>query len=310
MAARFRELRILCAIALLSGVMAVLYPSQFLAPATLKAVLLSLFAYAIIACGMTVLLISGGFDLSVGSVMALAGMVAAVQMRYFAMPVPVAIFCGLLAGAGAGLMNGIIVARAGINPFITTLASMIILRGAVKILSRGRDVTGLPAGFNFLGQGAVAGVQIPIIVMLVLVVVCEFLLRHGRFLRQSYYIGGNERAAMLTGIDVRRVKTLYYTLSGLLAGLAGILTTARLGNAAVTAGIGVELKVITGVILGGASLAGGEGSVLGAFLGCLLMAVLVSAIVILPIDTYWEDAVVGSILLLAVLADSLGRRRR
>jgi ribose transport system permease protein len=306
----FRQVRILGAIVVISLVMSLLYPEQFLSVATLKAILLSLFAYAIIACGMTVLLVSGGFDLSVGSVMALGGMVAAIEMRYYAMPVAVAIGGGLLAAAACGLVNGLVIARAGVNPFITTLASMILVRGIVKIVSGGTDVSGLPDSFNAIGQATLLGVQVPILVSLALVAVGDVLLRNVRAFRANYFIGASEKAALLSGIDVRRTKIANYVLSSTLAGLAGILMTARLGNASVTAGTGVELKVITAVILGGASLSGGEGTILGSFLGCLLMAILVSAIVILPIDVYWEDAVVGAILLLAVLFDRLGARHK
>jgi len=305
----FRELRILGAILAIALAMSLAYPEQFLSLATLQAILLSLFAYAIIACGMTVLLISGGFDLSVGSVMALSGMVAAIAMRYYSLPVPLAIVGGLAAAAACGLVNALVIARAGVNPFITTLASMILIRGLVKILSRGQDVTGLPASFNQLGQGSLLGVQIPIVVSLAMVALWDALLRNLRPFRANYFIGASEKAALLSGIAVRATKTANYVLSALLAGLAGILMTARYGNASVTAGVGVELKVITAVILGGASLSGGEGTILGSFFGCLLMAVLVSAIVILPIDAYWEDALVGTILLVAVLADRLGRQR-
>jgi ribose transport system permease protein len=288
-----------------------LYNPAFFSLSTINTVLLYLFGYAIMACGMTVLLVSGGFDLSVGSVSALAAMVAAVLMKDPAwhLPWPVALGVGLAVGALVGLTNGVVVARLGINPFITTLATMLLARGLTYIVSGGRGRSGFEAGFCWLGQGKLAGLQMPIVFSLVLVAVMELLLRKHRFFRQNYFIGGNEQAAWLSGVAVDRIKVFNYALSGGLAALAGLLFSARLDSAIPNAGDGDELKVITAVIVGGASLTGGKGTVFGAFLGCLLLATIRPAIAFLGIGDHWEKALVGAILLAAVMLDRLGRSR-
>ncbi len=307
--ARIAELRIFLVVLVFALAMWAYEPS-FLQPETINTILLYLFGYAIIACGMTVLLVSGGFDLSVGSVSALSAMVAAALMKGSALhlPWPVAALIGVGVGTTVGITNGLIVARLGINPFITTLGTMLLARGLTYIVSGGVGRSGFDPQFCWLGQGTVAGVQMPIIFSLTLVAVADLLLRKSRFFRQNYYIGGNEQAAWLSGIAVNRVKILNYALSGTMAGLAGLLFSARLNAATPNAGDGDELKVITAVIVGGASLAGGKGTVLGAFLGCLLLAMIRPAISFLPIEDHWEKAVIGVILLIAVLLDRVGRR--
>lgn len=306
---RFAEWRILLVVLVFWGAMW-LYSPAFLSSATINTVLLYLFGYAIMACGMTVLLVSGGFDLSVGSVSALSAMVAAVLMKSTALqiPWPAAVLTGLATGALIGLMNGWTVARLGINPFIATLGTMLLARGLTNIVSGGMGRSGFDDQFCWLGQGRLAGIQMPIIISLVLVGVFDLFLRKSRFFRQNYYMGGNEQAAWLSGIEVNRIKLFNYSLSGTLAALAGLLFAARLDSAIPTAGEGDELKVITAVIVGGASLTGGKGTVLGAFLGCLLLATIRPAISFLSIGDHWEKAVVGAILLIAVMLDRWGRK--
>ena len=304
---RFSELRILLVVAALWLAMW-LYNPAFLSASTINTVLLYLFGYAIMACGMTVLLVSGGFDLSVGSVSALAAMVGGILMKDAGFAWPLALLAGLAVGTLAGLFNGLIVARLGINPFITTLGTMLLARGLTYIVSDGRGRSGFDPGFCWLGQGKLAGIQLPIIISLTLVIIADVLLRKHRFFRQNYYLGGNEQAAWLSGIAVNRLKVTNYAVCGMLAGLAGLLFSARLDAALPNAGEGDELKVITAVIVGGASLSGGKGTVLGAFLGCLLLATIRPAISFLNIGDHWEKAVVGAILLVAVLLDRIGRR--
>jgi ribose transport system permease protein len=307
---RFSELRILLVVAAFWLAMWV-YSGDFISGATISTVLMYLFGYAIMACGMTVLLVSGGFDLSVGSVSALAAMTTAVLMKDPSLHLawPIALLIGLGIGAAAGLCNGLIVARLGINPFITTLGTMLLARGLTYIVSGGRGRSGFDEQFCWLGQGHILGVQLPIVISLLLVLVADILLRKNRFFRQNYYMGGNEQAAWLSGINVNGVKIFNYVLSGTLAALAGLLFTARLDSAIPNAGDGDELKVITAVIVGGASLSGGKGTILGAFLGCLLLATIRPAISFLNIGDHWEKAVVGLILLVAVMLDRLGRKR-
>ncbi len=280
---------------------------EFLKGESISAVLLSLSDQSIIAVGMTLLLVAGAFDLSVGSTLALAGLVTAVfAAAGFALPLAVGI--GLATGTLVGAINGLIITEVGINPFITTLGMMSLLRGLVLVLSGGQNVSDLPPAFTQIGQGTLLGIQYPIVISVAVVAVGHFLLSRTRFFRQSYYIGGNERAALLSGIDVKRMTVISFALVGFLAALAGIVMTARLGSASTTAGKGLELRVISAVIIGGASLKGGEGTVFGSVLGALLMSLIVSSINLLGVDLNWVDFVVGGTLLLAVMADVSSRR--
>jgi ribose transport system permease protein len=281
----------------------------FLTIPNLLAVMLGLSLEAIIAVAMVHLMVSGGFDMSVGSVVAFTGAVTAMLLRS-GMPVVFAVLAGLIIGAGIGLFNGFIVAKIGINAFVTTLSSLSLFRGLTLIVTHGQNITGLPRSFKMIGQLKILGVQTPIIIAVVLLIIGDVMLRRSRFFRQSYYIGGNEQAARLSGIPVDRMKILAYMLTGLFAGISGIVMTARLGAASVTAGSGMELRVITAVIIGGASLNGGEGSILGAFLGTLLMALITNALTLLGVDVYWQTFVIGATLLLAVLIDTLSKRKR
>ena len=207
-------------------------------------------------------------------------------------------------------MNGLLVARLRINPFITTLGMAMALRGLLLVLARGRAVLNFSSAFTVIGQGRLFGVQYPIYIMLALVFVGELLVRNSRFFRQSYYVGGNEKAARLSGINVGLVKIFNYCLVALLAGVAGLMITARFGSSSVTIGSGVELRVITAVIIGGASLNGGEGTVFGAFLGALFMGVLANSLNLLGVDVYWQNLVTGAILILAVVVDVLNEQRK
>jgi ribose transport system permease protein len=304
----FREFMILAIVVAGCVVMGITTP-VFMTFANWSALLLQVSIECVVAIGMTILLVSGGFDLSVGSTFALAGAVTAMTIVSGVPPV-IAVFIGLGTGAVIGFVNGFIIARIGINPFVTTLAMMSIVRGLLLVITRGRNISGLPESFRVLGQGRVFGIQNPIWIALLMVLIGDILLRKSRFFRQNYYLGGNERAAVLSGIKVERLKIFNYALTGALAAFPGILMTARLGAASVTAGTGLELKVISAVIIGGASLKGGEGTILGSFLGALLMGILVGALTILGVDVYWNSLVIGATLLLAVLIDTFGRSRR
>ncbi|MCX5685259.1 MAG: ABC transporter permease [Planctomycetota bacterium] len=304
----FREFMIIAIILASCAFMCVVSPT-FRTPDNLWVILLAVATQAIVAIGMTILLISGGFDLSVGSTAGLAAAAAGLAM-VGGVPVPAAVLLGLAVGAAVGLTNGLLVARVGINPFITTLGMMGVVRGLLEIVTQGKNVSGLPESFKWIGQGTVLGVQHPIIICLVLVAIGDLLLRKSRFLRQNYYIGGSEKAALLSGINVNRMKIFNYVLTGVLAAVAGMITAARFGNVSVTLGKNLELQVITAVIIGGASLQGGEGTVLGALLGSLLMAIIITAINIFHVDIYWNTFIIGATLLVAVLIDVLSKRKR
>jgi ribose transport system permease protein len=295
---------------ILLGIIAMAYAiPAFASKQNVSAILLALADQSIIAVGMTLLLVSGSFDLSVGSTMALSGATCAIWLN-MGLPVPVAIALGLAAGGLIGLINGLIISEIKINPFITTLGMMSLARGLLMVVTNGKNISGLPASFTVIGQGSVLGIQYPIIISIVLVGIGDFLLRRNRFFRQNYYLGSNERAAALSGINVKRLRVFNHTLTGVLAALAGIIITARLGSASTSAGKGLELRVISAVIIGGASLAGGVGTIAGAFLGALLMSIIISSINLLGIELNWIDFVLGATLLLAVMADTYSARQK
>jgi len=303
----FRELPLLLVIIVIGVILSFLSP-HFLNPQNIIAVLLGASFDAIVAVGMTLLLISGGFDLSVGSVVGFGGVVAGKMLVYGQNPV-VAVLAGLLAGALIGALNGFIIAKIKVNPLITTLAMLSIVRGAIYIITKGLGVPTLPDNFNIIAQKRFYGFQTPIIIMFILIILAEVFYRKSVFFKQYYFIGGNEESARLSGIRVDFLKLATYVISGTLAALAGVLMASRMGGAISTAGTGVELRVITACIIGGCSLAGGEGTMLGSFLGVLLMALVSNAFNLLGVSIYWQQAVMGTILLVAVLIDVLRRRR-
>jgi len=294
---------------LLVGTYVATQSSYFLTSANLKAIVLGASINGIIVVGMTVLLIAGGFDLSVGSVLALAGAVAG-WLIVSGTPVPLGVLVGVGVGPVVGLANGLLVTKVGINPLITTLGMLSIVRGAVLLIGGGYGVSNLPPEFNRIGQQVILGYQSPIWVMLALVAAGDLLLRRSRALRLAFYVGGNERSARLSGIPVDRVKIGAFVLTSTLAAIAGILLTARFGSASVTAGANVELIVIAAAVIGGASLSGGEGSVLGSLLGVLLLQVIANALTLLDVPLYWQPITVGSVLILAVGLDAISRRMR
>jgi ribose transport system permease protein len=304
----FRE-SILILVIIASAVAMTVVSPVFLSRLNIEAILLGLTVEGTVAVGMAMLFVAGGLDLSVGSTLAFTGVVAALALTAGA-PAPVAVVLALLAALLVGLVNGLLIAKLKLNPFIITLGSMITVRGLLLVLTRGQAVLNLPESFTVVGQGRLLGVQYPILVMLVLVIAFDLLQRNTRFFRQNYYVGGNERAARLSGVNVDRVKIFNYVLIAVLAGVSGLMITARFGSASLTVGGGLELRVITATIIGGASLSGGEGTVLGAFLGTLFLGVLANVLNLLGVDVYWQNLVTGLMLILAVVFDAANERRK
>jgi len=285
-------------------VSSIVWPTKFFSFENLSLVLLNLSIDAIVAVGMMILLISGTFDLSVGSVVAFAGGFTAYLMHYWGVYVPVAIIGGLCMSALIGLTNGFLVAKVGINPLIQTLAMMGIVRGLALMVS-GSGIQILPEEFNSLGQSKILGFQMPVWYMIIIVAFFSFLVHRTIFFRKYYYIGGNEKAAMLSGIRVGKMKIYSFIIMSLLAGFAGIVLAARLGAAMPTTGQGMELRVITAVILGGASLLGGQGRIMGAILGTVFMGLISNIMILARISGYWQQIILGIILILAVAIDLL-----
>ena len=287
---------------------AVAFPQTFPTFGNWSQLLLNLSIDTIVAVGMMLLLVSGVFDLSVGSVVAFSGGLAAYGMMNFGWPVAVAIPITLLGTGLIGTVNGYLIAYQGVNPMIQTLAMMGIVRGGALLVS-GSGIQNLPYWFNAISQSRLLGVQMPVWYMLLTVGVFAFLMHRTVFFRRYYYIGGNERAADLSGIRVRRMKLYGFVLTSLLAGVAGLLLTSRLGTALPTAGRGLELRVITAVILGGASLSGGHGKIIGALLGAVFMGLVSNVMVLARVSGYWQEIILGLILITAVWTDMALQKR-
>jgi ribose/xylose/arabinose/galactoside ABC-type transport system permease subunit/ABC-type sugar transport system substrate-binding protein len=295
---------------LLVGVAAtVLFPGRFLTFENIQQILLNASIETIVAVGMMVLMIAGVFDLSVGSVLALAGGVAAHLLVNVGLPLPVAVLAGLAAGTSVGWLNGYLIAYVGINPLIQTLATMGVVRGLVLMVA-GAGIQNLPYEYLYLGQSKLLKVQSPVWWMLAVVALFHFLTTYTVFFRRYFYIGGNEKAADLSGIRVGRMKMYGFILSAFLASLAGVLLTSRTGAAISTMGKGLELRVITAVILGGASLLGGQGRIVGALLGTLFMGLVANVMVQARVSGYWQEIVLGLILIGAIWFDLVMQRAK
>ncbi|HZF66346.1 MAG TPA: ABC transporter permease [Chitinophagaceae bacterium] len=297
-----RVFSLAAAIILLCVIMTIVYPSQFATAQNFSQLLLNLSIDTIVAVGMMILMISGMFDLSVGSVVAFSGGMAGYLMYYHHVNFLFAIAAGLSLSLVIGFLNGWLIAKVGINPMIQTLAMMGIIRGFALMLS-GAGIQNFPYGFIYIGQSKLLGLQAPVWYMIAIVLIFQFLVSRTAFFRRYYFIGGNERAAKLSGIRVERMKVWAFVISAGLAGVAGILLSSRLGAALSTSGRGLELRVITAVILGGASLAGGYGKIWGAFLGALFMALINNMLIISRVSGYWQEIILGLILIVAVGLD-------
>lgn len=304
-----RELGIFLVVIVL-GALLTFSSKNFLTEANLKTLLLGLSFDAIVAVGMTLLLVSGAFDLSVGSTLALAGAVAGYAMTKFGLNVLPAVFLGFFAGGLVGLTNGFLVAKVKVNALIATLGMMQVVRGIVFLLTAGLGIPNLPQEFNRFAQDKFLGIQYPVWIMLALVILGEILLRRSRYFRKSYFVGGNQRSARLSGINVDSIILVNFIIVALLTSLSGLLLTGRFGTASVSAGLGTELRVISAVVIGGASLAGGEGTVIGALLGVAMMNLISNGLNLLGINPYWQSIVIGGILILAVASDVLSRRNK
>jgi ribose transport system permease protein len=264
---------------------------------------------AIIAVGLTFVIISGGIDLSVGSIVAFSGVVLASLLQR-ALPWPVAVLGGLAAGVGCGLINGLLISFGRLPPFIATLGMMSVARGGALLYTDGRPLSGFGPEFRWLATGEVASVPVPVLLMLALYALAHFALRRTAFGRYVLALGGNEEAALLSGVRVRHYKTAVYAVGGLLSGLAAAVLTARLNSAQPIAGINYELDAIAATVIGGTSLMGGQGSVLGTLIGALIMGVLRNGLNLLGVSSFVQQVVIGVVIIVAVLFDMALKHRR
>ena len=288
---------------------AILYPTSFANFANFSAIVRNLAFEGILAVGMMLMLVGGSFDLSVGAMASMIGVITGALMKFLDWPVPVAVAAGLLVAAGGGFLNGFIVARVGVNALITTLGTMGIFQG-IALLIGGPGITYLPESFSQFGQSILFGIQAPVWVLLGLGLVGHYAMAHTRFFRQFYYIGSNPKAALLSGINVSWLQILSFTIMGFLAGAAGILYASRIATATSTVGVGAELQAITAVILGGASLSGGRGTIWGALIGVFFMGLMKNVLIISRFSSEWQGIVLGAVLVAAVAVDSLMNRKR
>jgi ribose transport system permease protein len=283
-----------------------------------------------LSIGMTLIILTGGIDLSVGAILAFSGAVAAGLLKNgLALPpldllvqftVFGAVVAGILVGFALGAFNGWVITRFDLPPFVATLGMFSIARGLTMLWTGGFPITGLGPVFGFIGTGevfrirlwggGVLGLPTPVLIAAVLVVLFVVLTRKTRFGRHVYAVGGNERAALLTGLRVRRIKLWVYALGGALAGVAGLIVTARLDSAQPNAGLGYELDSIAAVVIGGTSLSGGRGSVLGTVVGCLIIGVLNNGLFLLNVSPFWQQVIKGFVILTAVAIDRMSARQR
>jgi ribose transport system permease protein len=283
------------------------FESTFLNWSNLSQVIRALSFIAIMAVGVAPVIITGGIDLSVGSILGFSGVVVAVLLSS-GVGMTVAIIVGLLAGILSGLANGLMITEAKLPPFIATLGIMSIARGLAFALTGGETIRNLPPEFLVLGQGGILNIPIPILIMVIFAIVVGYLLKATTWGRYVYAIGGNEEAALYSGVSVRWMKIVVYTLCGFAAGIAGVLFTARFGVGQSTAGLGYELDVIAAAVIGGVSLSGGRGTILGTILGSLLMGILRNGLVLLNVSAYWQQVAIGLVILLAVVLDRKSKR--
>lgn len=258
----------------------------------------------IISIGMTFVIITGGIDLSVGSLVAMTAVVAtsfATEDKSY--PLIVAVGLGLLVGLVFGIFTGFFVAKMKVPPFIATLATMTIARGFAMVYSDGRNITGVKDSYAFIGKGSIGFLPMPVLVFLIIVLIGIFLLRYTKFGRHVYAVGGNEQSAIVSGINAVKVKFACYVLSGLTSAIAAIVLSARIQTGQPAGGAGYELDAITAVAIGGTSLSGGVGSVIGTVVGMLIIGVMTNGLDLLNVSSYYQQVIKGVIILVAVLSD-------
>jgi ribose transport system permease protein len=295
-----RQLGTVAGLLLLAGVLTALSP-HFLTVSNLLNVAQQTSINAIIAAGMTFVIISGGIDLSVGSILAFSGVVlGSLLTRDFSI---IAIIGALGVGLLCGVLNGVLISFGRLPPFIATLGMMSVARGGALLFTQGRPISGFPDGFRFLANGELLRVPMPVVIMAAVYAGAHLLLNRTRLGRYTYAIGGNEVATHLSGVNVRFYKACVYGLSGLLSGLAAVILTARLNSAQPIAGIMYELDAIAATVIGGTSLLGGEGKISGTLMGALIMGVLRNGLNLLDVSSYLQQTIIGLVIIAAVFLD-------
>lgn len=298
------ELTTVIALIILMAIITIIN-SNFLTANNLLNLLLQVTSNALIAFGMTFVILTGGIDLSVGSILALSSALTT-GLLGSGMPVTLAILISLILGCILGMMNGLLISYGKLAPFIVTLATMTIFRGATLVYTNGNPITkGLSDTFlfQFLGQGYIVGIPFTVIIMFIVFIVLYVLLHKTAFGKSVYAIGGNEKAAYISGVKLNKVKIIIYSISGIMASISGLIITSRLSSAQPTAGVSYEMDAIAAVVLGGTSLSGGKGRILGTLIGALIIGVLNNGLNIIGVSAFWQQVVKGVVILIAVLID-------
>ncbi|MGL5380391.1 ABC transporter permease [Clostridium sp.] len=263
---------------------------------------------AIIAVGMTFVILTGGIDLSVGSTLAISGALAASIVKSTG-SIGLAIVAASVTGIVIGLINGLLISKGKLQAFIATLATMTIFRGATLVFTNGTPISKLPVEFVNIGNGKVGFLPIPVIITIVVSVIAIYVLSQTRFGRYLYALGGNEDSARLSGINTTKIKTLAYVISGFASSIAGVIIASRIGSASPNAGTGFELDAIAAVVIGGTSLAGGEGRITGTLIGALIIGVLNNGLNLMNVSPFYQSIVKGLVILIAVLLDKKSRKK-
>ncbi|MBU5313911.1 ribose ABC transporter permease [Tissierella carlieri] len=299
------KLRPIIGLIIFSVIISILNP-RFLTMGNLLNVFRQTSINAIIAAGMTFVILSAGIDLSVGSILGFSGAVGA-KMLASGYNIWLSLLAAIVIGAVAGIVNGIIITKGKVQPFIATLAIMILLRGATMVFTSGRPipVSGehISGVFRWIGTGEVLGIPVPIAIMIIVFIVCYYILNHTQYGRHLYAVGGNEEASLLSGVNTAKIKILAYTASGILAAIAGIIVTSRLSSAQPTSGEGYELDAIAAVVLGGTSLVGGQGTIIGTIIGALIIGILNNALNLMDVQSYYQMIAKAIVIIVAVLLD-------
>ena len=281
---------------------------HFLTSTNLSSVVRQTAVINIMALGMTLVIISGGIDLSVGAILAMGGLFGTMAMKA-GQPIPVAILVGIAMGCLCGFVNGMLTTKLKINPFIVTLGTLGIIRGLTLLISNGLPVHEIPPSFSFLGEGTLLGVPFVLWLLVVCAIAVHAVLEHTRMGRYAFAIGSNPDAAFYAGIPVGFHTVAVYAICGALTGLAGMIEASRLMTGQPTAGQGYELQAIAAVVIGGGSLRGGEGTVLGTLVGAFIMGLLANGSDLLGISPYVQQAIIGAVIILAVTVDELRKRK-
>jgi ribose/xylose/arabinose/galactoside ABC-type transport system permease subunit len=286
-------------------IVAYLLTPDFLTLGNIRNVLRQVSIIGLLAAGETFVILIGGIDLSIGALVSLTGCIAAGFQGH---GVFIGVLAGLLAGAAIGLVNGLAVAKGRIQPFVVTLGTMSIAQGLALLYTGGYPIFDLSDSFNHIGSGSIGLVPIPVAIFFLVYVIAYLVLRFSKFGRYTFALGGNENATRLSGINVDRQKILVYTVCGLLAGLGGVVLAGRLGIGMPTMGTGYELQAIAAVVIGGTSLAGGRGGIVGTILGTLTLGVIYNVLNLMNVTAFYQYIVIGAIIVIAALINELGKR--